>query len=754
MNIELSNGILSRIHEVAPGLYKTFIENNREIKISVPDISKLKKRESSVVFSKLNRFITLNFDADTLPSVVISVDLIRYKERIQPVGCIFDEIIKKWVVDFREKSVMDGGGVLIGKFFEKDISLSQSFSKDYFLKKYWEASIPISGVFYTFKYEVSESETDSYKGYMLDEIVDVDDFIIADKYSDNNVSVTRVKNDNPRDSVLDEKSGVQDKIVLFDFGEGNDRAVGYKERSNVFMVGQGHKQFTGGNQSDTFIINKNDTEGRCMLDGGNGSDTLILAAIPGESGSNFASLDEGKYYHYDIKKKLKATAAFNHIENLIGHEKMADLLVGDRQDNYLNGLGGTDAIFGMQGNDVIALQAGKAFGGTGNDSYHILQNSSDQTVTITINEIPEEPLNPDVSNIILDYSVEQIVSVRRSGNAMLFELRNNNDSVTELVLSNVYQSVEGKWRRVLDYNLFTNDGFILTPQWPIELQSPTEWFHPILLAQYSLYNDSGYHVLLAHHDPQDITVRYDLTAKSGHSLTHLIKQPIGEEVILRQKVLPPVVRLAFHDMPVLMGYLPNYELLGDENSNVFLAHQGEGLLQGRGGSDHYLVQHNPDNPMELVIDNYDREEAIDFLSFEGVQAYEFVAIADGDDVLLTHGEKPIEHNRVRLVNYLQDKSYRHLVLVDSSNPLIYEDITPTGIRVHQIEIDNTGKPVIAEQFIPLTTDNFDFNDPLARLSDLMASISVAERAAASDNYHQGQKNIGLHLTVNTELSAA
>ncbi|CNJ79751.1 putative virulence determinant [Yersinia mollaretii] len=754
MNIELSNGILSRIHKVAPGLYKAFIENNREIKISVPDISKLKKRESSVVLSKLNRFITLNFDADTLPSVVISIDLIRYKEKIQPVECLFDEKIKNLAIDFREKSVMDGGGILIGKLFEKDISLSRPFFNDYFLKKFWEANIPILGVFYTFKYEVSESEIDSYKGYMLDEIVDVDDFIIADKYSDNNVSVIRVKNDNPRVSVLDEKSGVQDKIVLFDFGEGNDRAVGYKERNNAFMVGQGHKQFTGGNQSDTFIINKDDAEGHCMLDGGNGSDTLVLAAISGESGNNFASLDEGKYYHYDIKEKLKTTVAFSHIENLIGHEKMADLLVGDRQDNYLNGLGGVDTIFGMQGNDVIALQAGRAYGGTGNDSYHILQNNSDKTVTITINEIPEESLKPEVSNIILDYGVEQIVSVRRSGNTMLFELRNNNDSVTELVLSDCYRPVEGQWRRVLDYNFITHDGFILTPQWPTELQTSTEWFHPVLLAQYSLLNDNGYHALLAHHGLQDITVRFDLTAKNGHSLTHLIKQLSGEEIILRQKVLPPVVRLAFHDMPVLMGYLPNYELLGDENSNVFLAQQGEGLLQGRGGSDHYLVQHNPAKPMEIVIDNYDREEAIDILSFEGVQAYEFVAISDGEDVILTHRQKPAEYSRVRLVNYLQDESYRHLVLTDSSNPLIYEDITPTGMQIYQIEIVNTGKPVIVAQIIPLATDNIDFNDPLAQLSELMASIPIAERAAASDNYYQGQKNIGLYFTVNSDLSAA
>ncbi|MBS0057801.1 hypothetical protein KEM40_20555, partial [Yersinia sp. Marseille-Q3913] len=332
---------------------------------------------------------------------------------------------------------------------------------------------------------------------------------------------------------------------------------------------------------------------------------------------------------------------------------------------------------------------------------------------------------------------------------------NDNGSLTELDLGNCYQPAMGKLLRVLDYNFITNDGFILTPQWPAELQNGNKAFEPIMLAQYSPLSDSRYHALLADHLPQDITTRFDISGgKNGHSVTHLIKQPSGEETILLKTLLPLHVQLSVDEMPILMGYLPNYELLGDNGSNVFLAQHGKGLLSGGGGSDHYIVQHNPTGPMEIVINNYDSDKTTDILSFEGVEANEFVVTADGQDVILTHRKKPAEYNHFRLVNYLKDESYRHLVFLDSSDPLMREDNNLTGVRVHQIEFDKSGKLFVAPRVIDLTNDNVDPNSPLDWLPDLMASMPETERVAVSDNHHQGLKNSGTHFTVNTELGVA
>ncbi|MCB5301112.1 C80 family cysteine peptidase [Yersinia bercovieri] len=594
-----------------------------------------------------------------------------------------------------------------------------------------------------------------YKNYSLDEIQGVNDTIVADEYSDGtDNSVVRVGNiEYP---VRPDKVLAQNKAALFSLGSGDDTARGYKNKSNVFMVEQGYKEFTGGNQSDTFIFNNPDIGGRVsQLDGGEGSDTIILAEPKSDDISNNVNLTSGVYTQLSTGK-VQHIAKLSNIENIISHKSTNDTIIGNNQDNYLNGLGGKDTIFGYGGNDFIALQAGFAAGGDGIDTYHILQNSTEKTVEVIIAESSESLTSrTETSNILLDYSVEQITSLRRTGNGMLFELDNNNGSLTKLVLNDCYQSVEGKLLRVLDYNFITNDGFILTPQWPTELQKATEWFHPIMLAQYFPQSDRRYNGLLDKYHSQEITVRFELDGeKNGHSVTHLIKQPSGEELILAETVLPPVIRLSVYDMPILMGYLPNYELLGDDRRNVFLAKQNNGLLVGGGGSDDYIIQYNPANPMEIVIDNYDSEQAIDTLIFEGVEAYEFVATADEQDVILTHREKPAEYNHVRLVNYLQDEKYRHLALMDSSDPLMRKDNTLTGVRIHQIEVDTNGKPTVTPRFIPLATDDVNLNTHLVQLSELMASMPVTERIAVSDNYHQGLKNSGTHLTINTELSAA
>ena len=46
-------------------------------------------------------------------------------------------------------------------------------------------------------------------------------------------------------------------------------------------------------------------------------------------------------------------------------------MVGNDEDNYIDGVSGYDRILGLKGNDIIKLSEGVANGGEGNDIYII-----------------------------------------------------------------------------------------------------------------------------------------------------------------------------------------------------------------------------------------------------------------------------------------------------------------------------------------------------------------------------------------------
>ncbi|SPF78507.1 hypothetical protein [Pseudoprimorskyibacter insulae] len=99
------------------------------------------------------------------------------------------------------------------------------------------------------------------------------------------------------------------------------------------------------------------------LDGGSGTDTVDYSGYPG--GAVRAALSAA-----DQARLGNMSDELSGIENLLGSQ-YDDLLVGDHQDNRLNGGRGADTIAGQAGADVLVLGRGDAnyvIGGTGHDT--------------------------------------------------------------------------------------------------------------------------------------------------------------------------------------------------------------------------------------------------------------------------------------------------------------------------------------------------------------------------------------------------
>ncbi|WP_234809357.1 calcium-binding protein [Candidatus Williamhamiltonella defendens] len=248
--------------------------------------------------------------------------------------------------------------------------------------------------------------------------------------------------------------------IYFFLGAGNDEVVGYKEKRNIFDIGDGTKNFKGGGQSDTFIFRGNTPPPKpSVLDGVRGSNLLIANKKPSQGGyrvdlqAGYFSFTEG-----DDSKKIATLKNIHHIETC---PETDDVIWGNDQTNILNGKGGEDKLIGFDGNDILVAQAGKMEGGKGTDCYRVLQNTHGEPATLIIKE-EDDP--EEFSHVFLDYSVEQIISIRRLKQNVLIELRNNNDSITTLTLSYLYfLSVERPQRRLTtQYIFYTQEGVIFS----------------------------------------------------------------------------------------------------------------------------------------------------------------------------------------------------------------------------------------------------------------------------------------------------
>lgn len=108
------------------------------------------------------------------------------------------------------------------------------------------------------------------------------------------------------------------------------------------------------------------------------------------------------------------------------------------------------------------------------------------------------------------------------------------------------------------------------------------------------------------------------------------------------------------------------DLQGDDLSNILLSTTGQDRLEGKGGRDIYVVEDRP-IAREVRIDNYDApatgdpEQDILLLPFS---LKEIAITQEEDDVIVSHFNSPAEHVTLRLINFMLDKTYRHLSVVD------------------------------------------------------------------------------------------
>ena len=528
----------------------------------------------------------------------------------------------------------------------------------------------------------------------------------------------------------------KDRTAFFNLGGGNDVAVGYNDRKNLFAVFEGNKRFTGGKLDDTFLLMGDAAPSTAgTLTGGEGMDMLIAQGKNADDKGYSIDLANGTVGYRGGDKIANVSS----VENATGHSETGDHLRGNDEANVLDGGGSlwggatgplSDLLFGNGGDDTLIVRGGTfADGGAGNDTYRVIKKAGSD-VLISIQDTSDLK---DQNAIILDFGVEDIKTPRldsKDPRHLLMDLSNGDGTTTTLRLAYFYdKTTDGSMRRKSQYTFYTKDGFLLIPQWQKTLNAlpsnnGVEALESGFVGRYLPSIDATLTPTFGN-SKGEITATFDLSEGNGNSRLTLSNVNTGGANGTTKTVnLPDSVKL------LAEGTVFNDVINGDSDNNILRGYRGQDQLTGAGGQDTYVVNINSDelNTLsikpedftksdhgEKVIVNFDQARTVTDSEGNSKQEFDndillfqlqrrFIGIRqDGQDAVLfytgTGGEARAA--TVRLKNFFQNESHRHISLMDATGTLF------------EMGVDEAGKPYIANDGqLAGDTDENNLNDDL------------------------------------------
>ncbi|ATW22501.1 hypothetical protein BJP44_05285 [Candidatus Williamhamiltonella defendens] len=455
--------------------------------------------------------------------------------------------------------------------------------------------------------------------------------------------------------------------ALFHLGDGNDRARGRAGRKNIFKGGQGSKHYTGGNQADVFyLFTATVPETRSYFNGGEGEDLIIaehdLTGTPYQGYGINLQKNEVRFRINQTENFWPLIANLKEIEHIHGHMTTRDYLVGNEKNNILNGLGGRDEIWGHGGNDTLILEQGIASGGPGIDHTIILKNTQPHPVNVSLHDDGEESL----SLITFQYRYDEIKDVTLHLNDdgqydLQILLKAKDKAETTAIIKNAYQcegAEKNQWLLSSAYIFNTSDGISLFAQFPELIQKNAQGefpFIPRFQAQYTTLLDAPHQDYFKMQEPDNIRLS-------------LNKSPDGDFVSVGKDTL----RLSLNTQLVLNDTPFDDILNGDRQDNVLISSRGNDKLRGGKGQDIYQIQMKDSAQTErtVSIDNKDdqAELEVDLLMLP-FKIEDLKIETSGQHVILSPSNEPQTNLRIKLLDFIRDKAYRHLMLMDVEQQL-------------------------------------------------------------------------------------
>ncbi|CNK03806.1 putative RTX-family protein [Yersinia frederiksenii] len=484
----------------------------------------------------------------------------------------------------------------------------------------------------------------------------------------------------------------------FHIDSSNNIIFGYGDAKNSFNVSKFNNILVGGQKDDVFSLSvflpHSVQVVPNFLDGQGGSDTLLLSGIRiGKKGFN-VNLLEGFIYirGNEDKGEWAKEANFKNIDNVITQACFDDILFGNNNANYINGVSGYDIIYGLAGDDKLQLSNGVADGGADNDLYIITaQDKGHHQVKIIDSGLDE------ISSILMPYTVTDLESISLADNDVILRWRGSDRGHT-IILKNAYKQKEPGSKRVLNHNYIftTSDGFILSPNWPKEVDvNANRWLLSFeMSAVYNYLSD---------------TTLY----KKGE----IPKRPEKIKVFRNNNSMlidKRVIKFPYCVKPLLIAYPASQSTLltGDIKNNSFHRLSAGSRSVGLSGDNRYEISDisRVDNTKNSFIDiefftgetAKDIEQNTMTIVFNDVNAYDLNArYGENHSILyIEHRDRPAEFATIRI---------KHLDEAVSSDGKKLITLIDENKKIFHIDIEGKSYEILENNPTNITATNSDDN---------------------------------------------
>lgn len=523
-----------------------------------------------------------------------------------------------------------------------------------------------------------------------------------------------------------------DKSTHFNPGRGNDIIVGYKEHRNSFDVGEGEKIFIGGDKEDTFYlmgdVRASSHSRTTVLDGQGGSDTLILLGLRFGKGY-YVDLERGMAKYIDDELSV---ASVSNIENVYGHDGFYNEIKGDMNDNFLKVGDGEAYLEGRAGNDILALNRGVAIGGFGVDTYVISSNEI-TPINVTIIDTGRDEL----SSILLPVNVVDIRSILLSGNDVIISVDEKKHSDGKILLKDVYHTNDDKNVLSHGYIINTMDGFVLLPNWPMELNQNTAASSLEMTAIYNYFAD------------KTLYKKNGIPIKPLNLTSH--KEEVDRDYMRiddRVVFFPEFIKCSSE----ANGIIP-HQMFGTKENEIFSNFGMGDLVAGNGGNDVINIpnlatstksyKNNMEifcSPLARLID--DNKENTITLVFDNVSCYDLKIknIDHGSQLEIYHKDSKDEYMTIQLYDpsaLVSVSGKKTITLIDKNNTVFYIENNGSGYDI--VEEDSTSFNIAEGK-----NDNIYAIEKEVAIDDYLSDQGIFSNYYFQTNNHKIQEeNLGL-----------
>ncbi|WP_253299884.1 hypothetical protein [Wolbachia endosymbiont of Chironomus riparius] len=124
--------------------------------------------------------------------------------------------------------------------------------------------------------------------------------------------------------------------TLFNLGDGNDYVKGFKNYSNIFIIGDGDKNIFGSDEDDIFILQGSNIKG--YIHGGRGTNTLDLSKFA--LGNEYLMISPNRIHTIDSASYV----SLSRMNRVLAREDEKDIIDCDFNIQYIDGRGGKNSV--------------------------------------------------------------------------------------------------------------------------------------------------------------------------------------------------------------------------------------------------------------------------------------------------------------------------------------------------------------------------------------------------------------------------